>query len=153
MVASPKSQRQHHHDSHNHSHYRCVIRIPHHPLVTLTRTERYTIGANSGVGFATAKVLVCSSDAVHVILASRSLDKAEAARIKIEALNPKGRLSTVLLDFTDKTSIEEAAKYVQQQYGRLDVLMNNAGVGGMNIEDVYTQFRTVIDTTSSDPPW
>jgi hypothetical protein len=41
--------------------------------------------------------LICSSDAIHIILASRSFDEAEVAQLEIEALNPKAGFSTVLL--------------------------------------------------------
>jgi NAD(P)-dependent dehydrogenase (short-subunit alcohol dehydrogenase family) len=119
-------------------------------VVSVTYANEY-VGANSGIGFATAKVLVCSSDAFHVIIGSRSLENAKAAQAEIEALNPKGSLSTVLLDVTIKASIEEAAEHIKQHYGQLDVLVNNAGVGGMSIEDVYTQFRYVLDTNVIGP--
>ncbi len=84
-------------------------------------------------------------------MASRSLEKAKAAQAEIEALKPKGSLSTILLDVTSKDSIENAATYVKEQYGRLDVLINNAGVGGLGIEDIYTQFRHVLDTNVIGP--
>lgn len=114
-------------------------------------TKERNAGANSGIGFATTKVLVCASEAFHVIMASRSLEKATAAQAQIEALMPKGSLSTIFLDVTVKDSIEDAAARVNQHYGRLDVLINNAGVGGMSIEDVYTQFRCVLDTNGIGP--
>ncbi|KAJ4295094.1 hypothetical protein N0V90_007103 [Kalmusia sp. IMI 367209] len=117
----------------------------------MASTNVLITGANSGIGFATAKVLVCSSDAFHVIIASRTLEKAKAAQAEIETLNPKGSLSTIILDVTIKESIEDAAARVKQAYGRLDVLVNNAGVGGMSIEDVYTQFRYVLDTNVIGP--
>ncbi len=120
-------------------------------LVSIFNTNKGKIGANSGIGLATTKVLVCSSDAFHVIMASRSLEKAKAAQAEIEALKPKGSLSTLLLDVTNKDSIEDAAAYVKEQYGRLDVLVNNAGVGGLGIDDIYTQFRHVLDTNVIGP--
>lgn len=45
-------------------------------------------------------------------MASRSEEKAKAALAKIEALNPKGSLSTLLLDVTDEQSAKAAAVHV-----------------------------------------
>jgi NAD(P)-dependent dehydrogenase (short-subunit alcohol dehydrogenase family) len=102
------------------------------------------------VGFATSKVLACASDAFHVIMASRSHEKAKAAMSEIEAAGIKGALSTVQLDVTDDKSIEEAAAHVQQQFGRLDVLVNNAAVGGLDL-DIRTRFQLCLETNVTGP--
>lgn len=96
-------------------------------------------------------MLVCASHAFHVTIGSRSLEKAKAAQAKIGTLSPKGSLSDVLLDVTSKTSIEEAARHIRQHHDQLDVLVENAGVGGIGIEDVYSQFRYVLDTNVIGP--
>jgi NAD(P)-dependent dehydrogenase (short-subunit alcohol dehydrogenase family) len=62
------------------------------------------IGANSGVGLATAKVLAANSKNFHIILATRSVEKGNAAMADIEATGIKGTLSTVQLDVTDDNS-------------------------------------------------
>lgn len=96
-------------------------------------------------------MLACSSSAFHVIIGSRSLEKAQAAQTEIEASNPEGSLSALFLDVTSKSSIEDAAAHVKHHHGRLDVLINNAGVGGLHIEDVQTRFRTVLETNVTGP--
>lgn len=72
-------------------------------------------------------------------MACRSLEKAEAAVSEIEALGIEGTLSTIQLDVTDESSIQHAVSIVESQFGRLDVLVNNAGVGGQtpNIKESY----------------
>lgn len=70
------------------------------------------IGANSGGGFATAKVIACASESFHIIMASRSLVKAKSAMSEIQAAGSKGPLSTVQLDVTDERSIEQAVTFV-----------------------------------------
>jgi len=52
---------------------------------------------------------------------------------EIEAAGPKGALSFMRLDVTDELSIEDAAAHVGEKFGRLDVLVNNAGVGAWTI--------------------
>lgn len=54
------------------------------------------------------------------------------------------------LDVTDGKSIEAAAAHVQQQFGRLDVLVNNAGVGSMD-PDVKTRFQLCLETNVTGP--
>jgi NAD(P)-dependent dehydrogenase (short-subunit alcohol dehydrogenase family) len=108
-------------------------------------------GANSGVGFATTKVLASASDSFHVIITSRTLSKAEAAKSKIEAGGIKGTLSTLQLDVTDEKSISEAVAHVEQEFGRLDVLINNAGVGSLGIDNVKTAFKMALETNVMGP--
>lgn len=86
-----------------------------------------------------------------MILTARTLPKAQAAEAEVSALQLKGTLSALALDVTDKTSIEAAAAEVEKTFGRIDVLINNAGVGGSKIDDIYTQFRTVLDTNVIGP--
>jgi NAD(P)-dependent dehydrogenase (short-subunit alcohol dehydrogenase family) len=83
-------------------------------------------------------------------MASRSLEKAKAAMSEIEAAGIKGTLSTVQLEVTDEKSIEEAAAHVQQHFGRLDVLINNAGSGSMD-PDVKTRFKLCLETNVMGP--
>jgi NAD(P)-dependent dehydrogenase (short-subunit alcohol dehydrogenase family) len=75
------------------------------------------IGANSGVGFATAKVLANTSETFHVIVASRTLEKAQAAMNEITAAGMKGTLSAVKLNLTDEESIEKAVALVTNDFG------------------------------------
>jgi NAD(P)-dependent dehydrogenase (short-subunit alcohol dehydrogenase family) len=110
----------------------------------------YSTGANSGVGFATSKVLVQASDAFHVIIASRSIENAQAAQSEIEATGIKGTLSTIQLDVTDRKSIEAAAASVEEEFGRLDVLMNNAGVGSKGY-DLQTGYKICLETNVIGP--
>ncbi|KAE9362865.1 putative short chain dehydrogenase/reductase [Stipitochalara longipes BDJ] len=108
-------------------------------------------GANSGVGYATAKVLTSASDAFHVIICARSLEKGKAAKAEIEAGGIKGTLSAIQLDVTDETSISEAVAHVQKQFGRLNVLINNAGIGGIHIDNIKTRFNSVLETNVTGP--
>lgn len=108
------------------------------------------IGANSGVGFATAKVIACASETFHVIMTSRSLEKADHAKSEIEAAGTKGLLSTAQLDVTDERSIERAVALVREKFGRLDVLVNNAAIGSRD-PDVKTRFQLCMDTNVIGP--
>lgn len=69
---------------------------------------------------------------------------------EIEAAGPKGSLSTVQLDVTDEKSLAAATVHVQQEFGRLDVLVNNAGVGNMD-PDIKTRFQLCLETNVTGP--
>ena len=88
-------------------------------------------GSNQGLGYEIAKKLLKEHPTYTVIVASRNLSSCESAikRLSTEIPNlDTSRLSAIQLDVTDVTSIEAAAKVVKQRYGRLDALINNAGI-------------------------
>lgn len=81
-------------------------------------------GASRGIGEATARRLAESGE--HVILTARRPEDLEA---EVDRLNRDGHSASALqLDVTDKDSVQRAADHVAATYGRLDVLVNNAGV-------------------------
>ncbi|KAI4162674.1 MAG: hypothetical protein LQ342_003720 [Letrouitia transgressa] len=108
-------------------------------------------GANSGVGFATAEVLIKASSVYHVILAARSLQKAETAMVDLKSTGGvKGSLSPVQLDVTDLDSIAHATAYVEKSFGHLDVLINNAAVGARD-DDIKTRMLRCMETNVIGP--
>ncbi|PTU30846.1 SDR family oxidoreductase [Stenotrophobium rhamnosiphilum] len=81
-------------------------------------------GANKGLGFEAAHQL--AKTGVHVIIGSRDRNKGISAALKIQA---EGLSAEVLpLDVTSSSSIADAAREVEKKHGRLDILINNAGV-------------------------
>ncbi|KAJ1563638.1 hypothetical protein HK405_001309, partial [Cladochytrium tenue] len=86
-------------------------------------------GATSGIGFDTAARLASDTRfKYHVVLAARNLQKGEAALASIRAQADPTSLSLVHLDVTDVDSINAAAAKLATELGRLDVLVNNAGI-------------------------
>lgn len=83
-------------------------------------------GANGGLGLEAARVLAARG--AHVVMACRSVDKGEAAAAAIRAARPRGDLAVASLDVADLTSVRRFAAWMQGHSGRLDVLVNNAGV-------------------------
>jgi len=105
-------------------------------------------GANIGVGLATARWLALASPKYHIILASRNPEKNAAALADIQATpNIKGTTSTVTLDVDDNKSIIAAAEAVASEFGRIDVLINNAGLASF-AKDLETQYHECLTTNA-----
>lgn len=78
-------------------------------------------GANQGIGLQIAKSL--AEQGFTVLVGSRSLENGEQAA---KGIDGDGR--AIQLDVTDRASIEGAADRIRSELGRLDVLVNNAGI-------------------------
>ncbi len=82
-------------------------------------------GASSGLGLETARAL--SARGATVVLACRSRRRAEEARQELLP-QARGPLDLLDLDLADLARVEAAALWMEGHYGRLDLLINNAGV-------------------------
>lgn len=104
-------------------------------------------GANTGIGYATAKLLASIPDH-HIILACRDRLKGEAAVQDLEKTSTFPiSVSTLHIDVNDAKSIESAAKATAAQFGKLDILINNAGIYNPqhNLEtELADSFRTNV---------
>lgn len=95
-------------------------------------------GANQGVGFQVAKALVAAG--VTVLMGSRDLAKGEIAAGQI---GPGA--AAIQIDVTDQGSITAAASRVQAEFGRLDLLINNAAISNTG----RTQGASVADYSAT----
>ncbi|OWF51187.1 Carbonyl reductase [NADPH] 1 [Mizuhopecten yessoensis] len=93
------------------------------PVTAKLETE--VTGSNKGIGLQIVKGL-CQRFKGDVYLTARNEDLGHAAvhSLKAEGLNPKFHQ----LDITDIVSINSLRDHLQEQYGGLDVLVNNAGI-------------------------
>jgi NAD(P)-dependent dehydrogenase (short-subunit alcohol dehydrogenase family) len=111
-------------------------------------------GANKGIGLQIAKDL--ATHGLTVVVGSRNL---EAGEIAAKSVGDDAR--AVHLDVTDHASIAAAAKRIRNEFGRLDVLVNNAGIShadtpGRSLEEIVAsghlsvapldEVRTVFET-------
>jgi NAD(P)-dependent dehydrogenase (short-subunit alcohol dehydrogenase family) len=78
-------------------------------------------GANQGVGLQVAKELMANG--VAVLVGSRNFERGEAAAREIGS----GAVA-LQLDVTDRVSIADAAERIRKEFGRLDLLVQNAAI-------------------------
>ena len=83
-------------------------------------------GGNSGLGFESAKAL--AHRGADVILACRSSERGESARGEILAHLAHAKVHAMTLDLQDLASVASFATKFSEDFGRLDILMNNAGI-------------------------
>lgn len=88
-------------------------------------------GGNTGLGFETARLL--ASHGATVVLAVRDVEKGRQAARRMQ-----GDLRVQELDLTSLRSVRAAAADLRAAYGRIDLLINNAGV-------MYTPLQRTAD--------
>ncbi|WP_246294590.1 SDR family oxidoreductase [Paenibacillus planticolens] len=103
-------------------------------------------GASSGFGLLTSIAL--AGQGYRVIATMRDLSRSESLLLQAEKVGVSSAIETMFLDVTIQTSIEAAVSDIMKKYGRIDVLINNAGfaVGGY-VEDVPMEaWRSQLET-------
>ena len=98
------------------------------------------VGASSGIGAATAKLL--ATNGAKVVLGARR--EARLAALA-QAIGPNA--SYQVTDVTDRQSVAALVQLALDQYGRIDVLYNNAGImpQGNLSQRTYSQWQAMLD--------
>ena len=91
-------------------------------------------GAGTGIGAAVATTLL--RDGWHTVLTGRRLDRLE--QVAASASGAKGRALPVACDVTKAAEVDSLFARIKSEFGRLDLLFNNAGMGskGMPIDEI-----------------
>ncbi|WP_420640698.1 oxidoreductase [Candidatus Leptofilum sp.] len=101
-------------------------------------------GANSGIGLESAREF--ARKGANVVLACRSMDKAKAALDDIQQEIPNAKAEIMRLDLASLESIQAFSESFKGKYGRLDILLNNAGIMwipyGKTVDGFEKQFGT-----------
>ncbi|MFI1919250.1 SDR family oxidoreductase [Nocardia sp. NPDC020380] len=100
-------------------------------------------GASSGIGEATARLLAAAGH--RVVLGARREDRIKAIAAEIRAAS--GSAEHHVLDVTSLESAQSFAAQAYEQYGRVDVLVNNAGVMPLSTLDALAveEWNRMID--------
>ena len=113
-------------------------------------------GASSGIGEATARQF--GRAGAKLVLAARRVDKLEALAQEILAMGSGAETFVVQADLSKLEDIQSLIKQTLDKFGRIDVLVNNAGFGRLDwlenldpVKDIQAQFDVnvlgVIQTT------
>lgn len=100
-------------------------------------------GAGQGIGLAISRAL--AREGAHVAILERNPETARSAAAELAAAG--GRASAHPLDVTDGTAVEAALEEVLKAQGRLDILINNAGIArdGLLLRMSDTQWEEVLN--------
>lgn len=98
--------------------------LPTSPLRLDQRVSLVT-GGSTGIGLAIGAALAQSG--ADVILAARSVEELKEAKAQVSALST-GRVEIISVDVAQRDQVTRMAEQISQRFGRLDILINNAGV-------------------------
>ncbi|KAF7357966.1 NAD(P)-binding protein [Mycena venus] len=103
------------------------------------------LGANTGLGFESVKHFA-SMGAGRIILACRNQSKGQAALEKLKAETGYQKGEVWIIDLADFSSVKSFADKFEQDGGRLDLLVENAGVTKPKYEATKDGWETSIQT-------
>ena len=118
-------------------------------------------GASSGIGEATARQF--GREGAKVVLAARRMDKLEALATEIKGMGTGADVLVVQADLSKLEDIQSLIQKTLEKFGRIDVLVNNAGFGRLDwlekldpVKDIQGQFDVnvmgVVQTTRQALP-
>jgi len=108
--------------------------------------SKFALVTGGGVGIGKASALALARAGWNVAVTGRRLEPLQAAAKEIEALGSRGL--AVSCDVGDPDSVAKLFAEIESQFGRLDLLFNNAGVGApaVPMEDLtFAQWKNVVD--------
>ena len=108
----------------------------------LMRKAIIITGASRGIGAATARIL--AKDHNLVLVARR---KNDLQQIADEVIKKHGNVLIMPCDVTVEEQVRETVKLTEEKFGRIDILINNAGIGSYKRVDEFTldEFKHIID--------
>ncbi len=114
-------------------------------MKSTTQKIALVTGANRGIGFAVAKGLL-EKDITVIVTSRKESDGIEA----VQELSQYGKAHYHPLDVTSTKSIMTAHTFVKTEFGKLDILINNAGINydthqsieNADLEEVLDTFKT-----------
>jgi NAD(P)-dependent dehydrogenase (short-subunit alcohol dehydrogenase family) len=101
-------------------------------------------GANSGLGYETARAL--AQHGARVLMGCRNAERGAAAVAKIRAETPAADISLVAMDLADLASVRSAANEIAKLAPKLDGLVNNAGLMALPMTRTKDGFEMQIGT-------
>jgi 3-oxoacyl-[acyl-carrier protein] reductase len=106
-----------------------------------------TAAAGTGIGSATARR--CLEEGARVVLSDHHERRLGQIRDELAAVHGAGRVCSLPCDVTDESQVEALVAGAARHFGRIDVFINNAGLGGTSsvLEMTDEQWLRVLDVT------
>ena len=113
-------------------------------MFDLSNKVAFITGASSGIGRASA--LALSNQGAKVVVAARRMEKLEALSAEIKSHGHQAL--AIAMDVTKQSDIDNAITKTVKEFGRLDILLNNAGVAEFAsfLDMTEAQWDKTIDT-------
>ncbi|MFD7106816.1 SDR family oxidoreductase [Streptomyces celluloflavus] len=120
--------------------------VPGHGLLT-GRTAVVTAAAGAGIGGATVRKLL--EEGADVVLSDAHARRLKESEDRLAAEFGARRVAALPCDVTDEAQVGALFDLAQQRHGRLDIVINNAGLGGTAdlVEMTDDQWDKVLDVT------
>ena len=99
-------------------------------------------GGNSGIGYWTGLHLALAG--AHVVMACRSMPRAQSALADLLKAVPNGQFEILQMDLSDQASVRSAAETFRSKHDRLDILCNNAGIALTPMERTKDGFESQL---------
>lgn len=115
-------------------------------MKSTTKTITLISGGNAGIGYEIVKKLATENPSYHILMGCRDTKKGDQA---FASLGSPPNVAPIQLDITSDESIAECSKTISEQFGRLDLLINNAGTAGRDLppgkslREIYTHCYSV----------
>ncbi|KAL7233370.1 hypothetical protein ACSBR1_017070 [Camellia fascicularis] len=119
---------------------------------TFLATRRYAVvtGANRGIGFEICRQL--ASKGVMVVMTARDEKKGIEALEKFKEFGLSELVMFHQLDVVDPSSVASLAHFIKIQFGKLDILVNNAAITGIIVDSDFVRL-TEIDLKAAKLRW
>ena len=120
--------------------------VPGHGLLQ-DKVVLITAASGAGIGFATA--LKCAQEGAHIFMSDIHEKRLAQAKEAIQKEAPHSRLSSLVCDVSQQSQVDALKEAVLCDHGRVDVVFNNAGLGGSArvVDMTDDQWGRVVDIT------
>ena len=106
--------------------------------------DRIVVITGAATGLGRQMTLAFSQLGATTVIMSRRLEKLENVKKEVEKLNPNAKCLPLKCDVTNTEDVDNCAKVVKEKFGKVDVLVNNAGSG--LVGDIFSTTDEVWDT-------
>ncbi|MEU2657756.1 SDR family oxidoreductase [Streptomyces sp. NPDC007325] len=120
--------------------------LPGHGLLA-GRTAVVTAAAGAGIGGATARRLL--EEGARVVISDAHARRLKESEAELAAAFGAGRVASLPCDVTDENQVAALLDLAEERHGRLDIVVNNAGLGGTAdlVDMTDDQWDKVLDVT------